>query len=199
MLCCGILLKEIPSSMSNYLSLAPKGILSFWVRGLEVSRERSAPSRWFGKCRVLGAGMASSQTARFSLHLSREAHQGFLIYSKHLKFSVRGLSSLSQEDISFSSVPYEDILGRKTYLRDWGLWNSQLKHLMRRTYRAEARDKEGAQEEVDRSGDLPQKWAYLTILLVHRLSLSKRFGISSNKEGRRESSLPEWRPITLTL
>lgn len=62
MLCCGILLREIPSSMSNYL-WHQRGVISFRVRGMEVSGE------WFGKSRVPTAGLASSQMARFSWHL----------------------------------------------------------------------------------------------------------------------------------
>lgn len=110
MLCCGILLKEIPSSMSNYI-WHQRGVISFRVRGLEVSRE------WFGKSRVPRAGLASSQMARFSRHLSGEVCQSCLIYFNCQKFSVWRVIPLRLKEVSFSSVPYygSGILRRKTH------------------------------------------------------------------------------------
>lgn len=86
MLCCGILLKGIPSSVSNYL----------WHKvafGREVLGEFRSP-----------AGLASSQMARFSLNPLYEACQGSVTYFQGWKVYIWRLIPLRLEDISFSSV-----------------------------------------------------------------------------------------------
>lgn len=76
MLCCGILLKGISSSVSNYLWHE----LHFGVRWTEMLGELSSPSRWSGNLRFSGQRLTSFHVARFSLNLLCEAWQGFNIY-----------------------------------------------------------------------------------------------------------------------
>lgn len=89
MLCCGMLLKGIPSSASNYLWHK----VAFGERGREV----------LGEFRSL-AGLASSHVARFSLYSLCEACQGSDSYFQGQKIHVWRLIPLRLEDISSSSV-----------------------------------------------------------------------------------------------
>lgn len=135
MLCCGILLKEIPSSMSNYL-WHQRGIVSFWVRGMEMSRECSALHRSFGKTR--------GPQGRASLFPNGEVLTTPVMWGmSELPHLLQVPKILCVKIDSFEpwrhflfkcSLLGSSILRRKThYQRDWGLWSRQLKHPVRRT------------------------------------------------------------------
>lgn len=89
MLCCGILLKGIPSSASNYLWHK----VAFGVKSREVLGVFRSP-----------AGLASSHVAGFSLNPLCEACQGSVTYFQGQKVYIWRLIPLSLEDIFFSSV-----------------------------------------------------------------------------------------------